>query len=368
MNFKITRVKKPHYFSLRLSIQMVSLMILYVIFLAAGFLGVSWYCSNEFNMNLPQLENFSQYRFLLTGICSVVTILFFSLELIFVFLPIRRLETMFISYQKDTNVFENNDVTQLDKAFQAILDQQKSTLEKTHEAELLRKDTELSALLSQINPHFLYNTLDSIRGFSVLHNMNEIADLTESLSTLFRNVINRTNECIFLEDELKNISYYMTIQQFRFNNKFQLKQKIESQNLLKHKVLNLTLQPIVENAIFHGLENKIGNGEIIISVYSTEKRMIITVSDNGVGIEPEKVNELNDTFVNTQHPIADSQSTYSGIALSNVNQRIKLHFGDNYGLKILSTVGIGTDVEVVLPLICDEVEDDLVSFEDNEDA
>lgn len=364
---------KHRYFSVKLSLKIVFLIAVYVIFLVIIFFAVNKYYLIKFNISPEQLSAFHGYSTLLTAIYSIITVVFLMLELKFAFFPIRRLEAMLISYQKSNtqkhyHLFTKNNTETLDKILEDILNEQKKTLEREHKAELLRKDTELSALISQINPHFLYNTLDSIRGYAVMHDIDEIADLTESLSILFRNVITKTDECISLEEELKNINYYITIQQFRFNNRFHLIQKIEDYDLLNYTVLNLTLQPIVENAIFHGLENKVGKGEIIISVCSTEKRLILTVADNGVGIEAEKVNPLNDAFFNPQTPIAHAKSKDTGIALVNINKRIKLHFGDNYGLKILSTVGVGTNVEVILPLIFNESESKQLLFEDKKDA
>jgi len=288
---------------------------------------------------------------------SILSIALFSLCVVFMvssafvlFVPIKRLEGIFSSYRVGNSTQYYN-AAQMDQAFKAILSQQANLLKNEHEAEILRKDTELSALISQINPHFLYNTLDSIRGYSLLHNIGEIADLTESLSILFRNVISNNSEYLSLEDELRNIDYYMSIQNFRFNNKFHLISRIEDQDLLRCQIVNLTLQPIVENSISHGLEGKVGDCEIVISVIKTEKRIIITVSDNGVGIESERINVLNDAFTSPQEQKLFSQDNHNSIALLNINQRIKLLFGEDYGLRILSTIGVGTDVEIVLPII-----------------
>jgi two-component system sensor histidine kinase YesM len=288
---------------------------------------------------------------------SIVTLALFALCLAFMvlsalilFIPIKRLERIFSSYRSGDSAQYYN-VAQMDQAFQAILSRQANLLKNEHEAEILRKDTELSALISQINPHFLYNTLDSIRGYSILHNIIEIADLTESLSILFRNVISNNSEYISLEDELKNIDCYMSIQNFRFNNKFHLVSRIEDKGLLQCQILNLTLQPIVENSITHGLESKVGDCDIVISVMKTEKRIIMMVSDNGIGIESEKTNMLNDAFISPQDQKILSHDNHNSIALLNINQRIKLLFGENYGLKVLSTIGVGTDVEIILPVI-----------------
>ena len=272
----------------------------------------------------------------------------------YLYLPVRRLETLIATNQKSGERMEEDAAPHggsLDEEVEQILLRQKQTLDREHKAELLRKETELSTLINQINPHFLYNTLDSMRGYAVLHNMGEIADLTKSLSSLFRNVITGSREYVSLKDELNNISCYMRIQSFRFNNKVSLVQDIEDPDVLNYTVLNLTLQPIVENAVFYGLENKVGKGQVTVVAYRTEKRLVLTVSDNGIGMEQEKVDELNRAFVSGRMLKSSSRSRHTGIALVNINKRIQLHFGGDYGLKITSTPGVGTDVEIVLPVL-----------------
>jgi two-component system sensor histidine kinase YesM len=358
-------LKKLYNYFGRISVQIIFLKILNVIILLAAIWRLNTY-NGKFDFNRIQNN-----LMIILGIAFIVLLV---LEYKLIFLTIKRLETNFSNLKKDNKYNEENvetffkhnlkkDEPRLDKAIEAVINEHQNALGRELKAELLRKNTELSSLINQINPHFLYNTLDSIRGFAILHDMNELADIIESLSSLFRSVVTSSKERIKLAEELKNVNSYMSIQQFRFNNRFHFVQNIEDKSLLDYNLLNLTLQPIVENAIYHGLEGKVGKGEIIVSVYSTEKRLIIMVSDNGVGIEPEKVNELNDAFLDSKISIVH-QSNSSGIALNNINKRIKLCFGQDYGLKILSTVGIGTDVEIILPLIPNDSEEVPFSFED----
>lgn len=215
-----------------------------------------------------------------------------------------------------------------------------------------RKKTELYALQSQINPHFLYNALDSIRGYALLHDMEEIADITEALSRVFRNMISNKKELLPLRQEIDNINNYMKIQQFRFNNKFLYSCEIPDEMYDKYMVPRMALQPLVENGIMHGLERKVGEGWIRLTAYETEKRFVLCVTDNGIGIEEDRLERLNDAM---QMDLMDYEMNHSeeheGIALININQRIKLSFGNQYGIVLRSTPNIRTSTELVLPLI-----------------
>lgn len=245
------------------------------------------------------------------------------------------------------------------KIFFQMYEEQKKYMEREYLSEMLRQEAELMALQSQMNPHFLYNTLDSIRGYAVLHNVKEIADMTEALAKLSRRMTASSSKMVTLGEEIRLAENYMTIQRFRFNNRFTLKTIIRDQTVLDCKVLNLLLQPIVENAVAHGFQSKSGNFEVSVDAYITEKRMIIQIKDDGCGIASEKLLEINQKLngKNIIDQVKESNQ-HIGIALPNINQRIKLYFGNEYGINIMSTEGIGTNVEVVLPLIMQEGEAD----------
>lgn len=225
-----------------------------------------------------------------------------------------------------------------------------------HEREVIeskqRKRTELYALQMQIDPHFLYNALDSIRGYALLHDMDEISDITEALSRVFRNMISNKNELLPLRQEMDNIKNYMKIQQFRFNNKFQYAFEIEDEVADKYMVPRMVLQPLVENAIMHGLEHKIEGGWVLIRAYVTQKRFILSVTDNGAGISESRLELLNHIMAgNPSEFVSNDDSRHVGIALININRRIKLNFGKPYGITLSSTPEVRTTSEVVLPLL-----------------
>lgn len=215
-------------------------------------------------------------------------------------------------------------------------------------AALVDTQAELDALQSQINPHFLYNTLDSIRGQALYEGAADIAEMTEALSTFFRYSISNRNSVVTLEEELENVRNYFHIQQFRFNNRFRLSILPAPRADLEQCLLpKLTLQPIVENAIQHGMEGKLGGGSIIIRIEGTEHLIQVTVSDDGMGMNDETLTRMQARL--SGDTVTDTPSSRGGLALPNVARRIRLLFGKNYTVQMMSTQGIGTDVVLTLP-------------------
>lgn len=227
-----------------------------------------------------------------------------------------------------------------------LLDLQKTIQLSTKQAEFL-------ALQNQINPHFLYNTLEAIRSDAIRAGQLPIAETTEALSTFFRYTISDMGNLAILEDELKNVENYFLIQKYRFGNKIQLKFNISdnSKDVLSMQIPKLTLQPIVENAIYHGLERKLYGGTVTITFKTTTRNAYISVRDNGLGISKEKLDKinynLNQVSLNYLHD--EGKTKRGGIALINVCRRIKLLFGEDYGIHIFSTFQTGTDVRITLP-------------------
>ena len=227
-----------------------------------------------------------------------------------------------------------------------------SSATKRREVSTALADTqaEIDALQSQINPHFLYNTLDAIRGQALIDDSPVIADMTEALSILFRYSISRTGNLVTLREEFRCIEKYLLIQQFRFSGKFQYVRDVDP-NLLSCLIPRLTLQPIVENAIYHGLETCPEGGIITLSLEQSGGYLVIRVSDNGIGMTESQLLAINEKLrVSTLVSVPLSSKKGSSIALGNVNRRIRLTFGDEYGLSVSSAPNIGTDVEVLLPI------------------
>lgn len=221
-------------------------------------------------------------------------------------------------------------------------------------AAMFNKQAELTALQSQINPHFLYNTLDSIRGQALMDDNHEIAKMVEALGAFFRYSISRKGNLVTLRDEIANINNYMLIQRYRFNNRFSLEIIIDEEDEIAYdfKIPRLIIQPVVENAIFHGLEEKLEGGKVTIEVIVTERHLILTISDNGKGIpksELERINKRIHSPGNSLEEREEVRQRNTGIALPNIHKRIQLLFGEDYGVNVYSTLGQGTDVEITVP-------------------
>lgn len=217
----------------------------------------------------------------------------------------------------------------------------------------LLKEAELNALQGQINPHFLYNTLESICGLALMEGATQVAEMTEKLADLFRKSLQRPGILVTLKEEISSVDSYMAIQKFRFSDKFTFHKHIneeDTENILSCILPHFTLQPIVENAIYHGLETAQGKGEIHLYATLTQKRLLLKISDNGCGIPQQKLNLINDSISgNLEETACEVGSQHTGMALLNINLRIQKAFGDEYGIILYSTVGIGTDVNIILP-------------------
>ena len=212
---------------------------------------------------------------------------------------------------------------------------------------ILEKKAEISVLQSQINPHFLYNTLDAIRGLAIVRKVPEIEEMTGALSKLFRYSISISGNLQTFQEEINNLENYIIIQKYRFNDRFEVIKEFEDWDEIKNiEIPKLLLQPLVENAIYHGIEQIIHKGEIRISAYLTDQTFVIQVSDNGFGMDVKSLEILNKSLNEEEH-LASSKG--SGIALKNVNQRIKLNYGEEYGLVVYSTKGLGTIARITLP-------------------
>lgn len=221
--------------------------------------------------------------------------------------------------------------------------------------DLNKRQAQYLALQNQINPHFLYNTLESIRGEALIAGMDNIADMTEALAKFFRYTITKVENLVSVEEELDNCETYFLIQKYRFGSRLQLHILYEEENresIMNCKIPKLTLQPILENSIIHGTELKIGTGNLTIQFEQTDKRLIIRISDDGVGMDEQTLAKLNRQLGGGGKALTDSQEEKKGgIALVNVNNRIHLLFGEEYGMHVYSIRGKGTDVEVTLPVV-----------------
>lgn len=224
--------------------------------------------------------------------------------------------------------------------------------EDERDLEMIKKRVDLVTLQNQINPHFLYNTLDSIRSKALLDGQKEIADMTQVLSKFFRYCISNSESLVRIEEELKHIGDYYYIQKYRFEDRIDMVVELESDEIQKYYIPKMSLQPLVENAFVHGLEKVSRKGLIRVKIQKTEDRILVTVSDNGAGMTIEQLDFMNERM-NSMYIASSRRSGHNSIAVNNINARIKMTFGDSYGISYRSMIGEGTDVVVSIPIIDD---------------
>ena len=241
------------------------------------------------------------------------------------------------------------DLSMFRKILLDLVHRQDTFTEKTFTLQMLKKQAELNALQSQINPHFLYNTLDSIRGYALRKDMDEIADMTEALSSYFRYSISGKESIVTVGDELENIENYMLIQKFRFGDRAELYTELEDPALEDCAIPRMTLQPVVENAVLHGLESSSRKGIVKVHIRAVYQDLEIRVQDNGIGMDDETLRELNERLTHPdRQEVRDGKHT--GIALPNVCERIRLNYGEAYGIHAFSTRGAGTEMLIRMPV------------------
>lgn len=206
-----------------------------------------------------------------------------------------------------------------------------------------KQELEYRMLQSQISPHFLYNTLNSIKWMATLQNATGIAEMTTSLSRLLRSIAKDHRKLVPLREELSLMDDYFLIQKYRYGNTITMEQKLEDEELLSGLIPRFTLQPLVENAIFHGIEPK-GRGEIAVTVAKSGVNDIrITIEDNGVGMNEAQIASI----LSQQEP--GSKGLFENVGLRSVHDRLRLTFGERYGLSIESELGQYTSMNLLLP-------------------
>lgn len=251
----------------------------------------------------------------------------------------------------DSSLFEKALLT---PSMEAEIERLEQVLKSPEMMDLNKRQAQYLALQNQINPHFLYNTLESIRGEALIAGMDNIADMTEALAKFFRYTITKVENLVSVEEELDNCETYFLIQKYRFGSRLQLHILYEEESresIMNCKIPKLTLQPILENSIIHGTELKIGTGNLTIQFEQTDKRLIIRISDDGAGMDEQTLAKLNRQLGRGGRALTDQEEKRGGIALVNVNNRIHLLFGEEYGMHLYSIKGKGTDVEVTLPVV-----------------
>lgn len=260
--------------------------------------------------------------------------------------PVKKLEKLMAAAEAQefrvvATIEGEEEVRHLSRTFNAMIYRIRQLMDQIVVEQEQKRKSEIKALQAQINPHFLYNTLDSIVWMAENGRTDDVVRMTEALARLFRISISRGKEFVPLSDELDHARSYMTIQQIRYRDKFRFL-VVDEPSLLSTEVPKLVLQPILENAIYHGIRNSVDAGLITLRVCKEHRRIRIDISDNGIGMKPEKLTGLLLTDT--------SGSKGSGVGLKNVHDRIQLHYGPAYGLDIISELDDGTTVTIWLPI------------------
>jgi sensor histidine kinase YesM len=279
----------------------------------------------------------------ISTICSVLFSRAFSKPIIELSAMMR---TITIDDFSDVIVKEREDeIGILHDSFGVMIDRNKRLIAQEYQSKIEKREAQLRALQAQINPHFMYNTLQVIGGMALKKDVPEVYKITTALGDIMRYSLNFSNEMVCLREEIQYFISYLTIQNERFGNRINLEINLE-ESLKEYLIPKLILQPLIENSLDHGLSNKSGEWRIILAGEMTsDGDLLLTLSDNGVGIEQDRLLQIQD---NLRFEAEKSIKSGSHIGLCNVNSRIKLKFAeDRYGISIKSNYGEGTMVRVL---------------------
>ena len=260
--------------------------------------------------------------------------------------PLRDLSAAMEDFERDAGGFTyrppggTREVRELSGSFGHMVLRIQQLMTTVRQEEVKLRKTELKALQAQINPHFLYNTLDSIAWMCEQGRSTDAVNMVHALARLFRISISRGHELIPIARELEHAEHYLEIQTCRYKNQFTYAFHVDPA-CLDYYCNKITLQPIIENAILHGLDLLVEEGHIDVQVYQEGEDILFCVQDNGVGMSPEQVSAILEQ---------DAQDR-TGIGIKNVNDRLQIYFGKGYGLRIVSELDMGTRVEIRMPKI-----------------
>ena len=302
-------------------------------------------CTNVKELLSKSRQALSVY--VLTAIILVIVALLFSRFMArSITLPIQKLRDSMKKVQEgdfsvsDVVVDSKNEIGSLTKSFDVMTHRIHELMEQNvHEQEEKRK-SELKALQSQINPHFLYNTLDSIIWMAEGKKNEEVVLMTASLARLLRQSISNEDEVVPIANEVEYARGYLTIQKMRYKDKLEFQIEVDS-SILYIPLIKLVLQPIIENAIYHGLKYKESKGLLIVKGFMKDGNAVLQVIDDGVGMDEETLAHIYDKHKVNYHS--------NGVGVYNVQKRLKLYYGEDYGITYTSELGKGTTATITIP-------------------
>ena len=298
------------------------------------------------------LRQLGRILLILAGLVLLATLIVSALLSASISRPLRELEASMEQFEEDTDRFHYDpprqgirEIRRLSASFRELVVKLQQLMKTVREEEINLRKTELRALQAQINPHFLYNTLDSISWMCEQGKNAEAVEMVNALARLFRISISRGHELIPIRSELMHAESYLEIQAYRYKNQFTWSIDADKRCLdyLCHKI---TLQPIIENAIYHGINGLVDDGEILVSVKEDGEDILFTVRDNGSGMAEEQIAAI----------MQKEQSDHAGIGIKNVNDRLTIYFGPAYGIRIESKPDQGTSVFIRMPKVKEEAD------------
>jgi two-component system sensor histidine kinase YesM len=306
-------------------------------------LGCDWKIVSIINDSVlfEAIHQINQYLLLIgifMGLLTVAASSYIAFNLAKSLARLKRKLNVFGNGNMEVALFENtgDEIWELEKSFNNMVVKIKELIQKNNEEKEKQRELELIALQAQIKPHFLYNTLDAIGWIAKIKKQDEIEKLTMALAMFFRISLHKGDKFITVDEEIRLVQSFVTIEQIRFPNKFEISYHIPEE-MKTYKMLKIILQPLVENAIKHGISKKKGKGNITVNGYIIEDTLKFEVIDDGVGFDINKVNE-------------NKASQYNGYGLFNVNERIKLEYGFLCGLTVYSEINKGTRIEVLIKM------------------
>ncbi|ULT54892.1 sensor histidine kinase [Neobacillus drentensis] len=283
--------------------------------------------------------------FIVILLCIFFGILFSFVQHKYMVKPLRNLQKEMEklktgNFDISLNIDSKDEMGEVSNGFVRMAKQLNNTINDVYLTKIKQREAELKALESQINPHFLYNTLDSIHWLAIKHKNYDVSEQIEALADIFKHVLNKGEPFVTLRQEVDFLENYMFIQKQKYGKRLQLHIDIPPE-ILDYKMPKLVLQPLVENAIIHGLEQVIEGGLIEININRVDKGLKFIVSDNGVGVDEDEIKQMMSNIKEAKHVFA----------LKNIDDRIKINYGQEYGLSFTSKSGVGTRVEVLIPLV-----------------
>lgn len=281
--------------------------------------------------------------------CSILFIVLYTLLIKRIFNPLNHLIDNMTKSNIESNLSSNlsynreDEIGILVNSYNDMKSSIHDLININYKNKIEQKELELRQLQNQINPHFIYNTLESIHMMAELNDDDETSTMAEYFGAIIRYSMNRKVNTVKLKDELSIIDNYIYLQKIRFDQLFVIEPLID-ENVLECEIIKMIIQPLIENSIYHGLSECSSDGKIIIQAQQINNELLLIISDNGTGIPEDSLKDLND-YIN------DKNDKFRGIALRNINRRLKLHYGDAYGLEIFSVLGTGTSMVLTLPYI-----------------